>query len=99
MLSADGKAGVLRAAVGGLLMWMLLWGAPVQAADGDCCPSAGATSALPSALQVLDGALRNGSSDMREAAFEALSRHYCAGARATRDCIRLATEGLESREF
>lgn len=99
MLSADGKAGVLRAAVGGLLMWMLLWGAPVQAADGDCCPSAGATSALPSALQVLDGALRNGSSDMREAAFEALSRHYCAGARATRDCIRLAAEGLESREF
>src|ERR1019366_10339695 len=98
MLSVDGKAGVLRAVVGGLLIWMLLSCTPVQAAGGDCCPSAGATSALPSALQVLDGALRDGPSNLREAAFEILSRHYCAGARATRDCIRLAAQGLESAE-
>ncbi len=99
MLSVDGQAGVLRAAVGGLLTLLWLWCAPVRAADGNCCPSTGATSALPSALQVLDGALRDGPSNQREAAFEILSRHYCTGARATRDCIRLASEGLESREF
>jgi HEAT repeats len=94
------KASVIRAAVGALLAGLLLTAVAVHAAASPpCCAQGQLGDLLASALQVLDGTLRDGPSGLRSVSFEMLSQHYCAEGRASRECVRLAAEGMQSPEW
>ncbi len=99
MIGADRKAGALCAVVGWGLSVFVLLAIPGQVRCTEHSRNDGRTDAMASALDVLTRQLREGSPQLREASFEALSHYYCGSGSASQECVRLVDEGMRNSDW